>query len=76
MRDTPCAAGALHEGRGAVVVLKTGVGCCSECGDQQRYRYQLIDLTNGGGARVDRLWLCPLRHRERNVDERPERSGG
>jgi hypothetical protein len=53
-----------------MIVVETGVGLCTKCGDRQRYRYQLIDTTNAGRVRVDRLWLCPLRHYEHDVDHR------
>jgi hypothetical protein len=57
-----------------VIVIETGVGLCPECKDQKQYRYQLVDMTNADRARADRLWLCPLRHSERDVDDRQRRT--
>jgi adenosyl cobinamide kinase/adenosyl cobinamide phosphate guanylyltransferase len=62
------------QGRGIVIVIETGAGLCPECRDQKHYRYQLVDMTNADRARADRLWLCPLRHSERDVDDRRRRN--
>ncbi|MET0475201.1 MAG: hypothetical protein ABW001_11230 [Mycobacterium sp.] len=56
-----------------MIVIETGHGPCPECGDQQNYRYQLVDMTNADRARADRLWLCPLRHNERDVGDHRSR---
>lgn len=56
-----------------MIVIETGFGPCPECNDQQNYRYQLVDMTDGGHLRADRLWLCPLRHSECDVHDHRRR---
>jgi hypothetical protein len=59
-----------------MIVIKSGIGTCPECVGHQRVRYHLLQPIVGDPARLDRLWLCPLSHRERHVDLSPERDVG
>jgi hypothetical protein len=57
-----------------MIVIESGFGQCPECRDDKQYRYQLVDVTNADRARADRLWLCPLRHSECDVDPHRRRT--
>jgi hypothetical protein len=57
-------------------VLKAGSGQCPDCGGHQDYRYLLLDVTGTGQGRLDRLWLCPVYHRETDVDMTRYRDAG
>jgi hypothetical protein len=57
-----------------MIVIESGSGQCPECRDNKQYRYQLVDATNADRARTDRLWLCPLRHSECDVDSHRRRT--
>jgi hypothetical protein len=59
-----------------MVVIKSGIAACPECAGHQQYRYHIIQPIIGDPERLDRLWLCPLSHRERHVDLSPERDAG
>jgi hypothetical protein len=57
-----------------MIVIESGFGQCPECRDDKQYRYQLVDVANADRARADRLWLCPLRHNECDVDAHRRRT--
>lgn len=57
-------------------VLKSGSGQCPDCRSPQTFRYLLLDVTGSGHGRLDRLWLCPVYHRETNVEVTDLRDAG